>query len=335
MATKKAIDLNATMTTLMRNSKEAADSRFSGDDKFSRAAAIVATTPSGVGPKSVAVEARNAVSDMHHSIDTIWIPISLVRDNPRNARHFYDPVKISARAASIAKEGQMTPALACVDWENPGGYILIGGHYRKKALQQLGRTEIQVKLLPAKNNLDLYRLSYAENAEREDGTPLDNAFVWRGLMSNGELPTHEAIADALGIPRSTVTKTLKLLSLPPSVLDVLTETPDRFTLTAAYELTLFENLDTKALENLAKQIATGKLSTRDLTKLRNELPKPLSHRKIKEISRQYKILEDNQVVGHIKDWDSGKVVLEVIISESSKRQQLVEELRRRFGLDAL
>lgn len=335
MVKKHAVNVKDGMRALTKSAEIAADSRFGSDDKFTRAAAIVATTPSGVAHRDFAPGSVQAVGESTHANDTCWVPISKIRDNPRNARRFYDPAKVNERAASIAKEGQITAAPACLDWENPGGYILIGGHYRKKALLQLGRTEIQIKLLTATNNWDLYRLSYAENAERAEGTPLDDAVSWKELLTTGEFADVSKLSEALGVARSTVSKTLQLLDLPSSVLNVLTETPDRFGLTAAYTLTQMTNVDVSKLEDLARRIATGELTTRALDELRKDiLPMEPTTRKTKEISRQHKILVEGELVGHIKDWDSGKVVLEVTINEPAKRQQLVEELRHRFGLDA-
>ena len=57
-------------------------------------------------------------------------------------------------------------------------------------------------------------------------------------------------------------------------------------------------------------------------------------RKIKEISRQYKIRSDaGQLLGTIKEWDSGRVVLDVQVNDRGAREALVETLKARFGLE--
>jgi len=63
----------------------------------------------------------------------IKLPLDRVVDNPFNARQIYNHEVIKERAASIATHGQRVPALACEDWRRPGFYILIDGHYRKRA----------------------------------------------------------------------------------------------------------------------------------------------------------------------------------------------------------
>lgn len=332
MSSKKLkFDMTVRMNGLMEKSETITT------DRFAQAAQIVAHKPSGLTHRTPATE----ITGTSHSVspapgnDVIWALIKHVRDNPRNARKLYDPVKISQRAASIRQDGQMTPAPACLDWENPGRYILIGGHYRKKALLQNGATLIQIKLMPAKNNADLYRLSYVENDEREEGTPLDDALAWQEMKYLGEVSSDDEIAAIVKKPRTTVNKTLQILSLPPPVLDILKDTPDKFTLTAGYELTLMiPYFGPEDLQRFALQIASGDISTRELIRLKEEKKQPHSPRKPKEISRQHKILSNGAQVGTIKDWDSGKVVLEVTLLDPTERQRLVDELRIRFGSSA-
>ena len=327
--TKRKFDMSARAVGFMESADKSSDTRWA------KAEQIVSAKPSGLPPSAVPVlEKGNGLSSTVEmlALDVLSVEITKVRDNPRNARKLYDPAVVTQRATSIRLDGQMTPAPACLDWENPGSYILIGGHYRKKALLQNGATHIQIKLLPAKNNFDLYRLSYAENDERQSGTPLDDALSWQELQAAGEVGTQDEIAALVGKPRTTINKTLALLNLPPGILSVLKETPDKFTLTAGYELSLMTTgFSETELIAIAQKVAAGDFSTRDLTRLR-EARKTNTPRKQKEISRQHKIVMNGAHRGTIKDWDSGKVVMEVMLTDPAEREQLVSELRERFNL---
>lgn len=327
--TKRKFDMSARAVGFMESADKSSDSRWA------KAEQIVSAKPSGLPPSAVPVSEKgndlaSTVSIL--ALDVLSVEITKVRDNPRNARKLYDPAVVNQRATSIRLEGQMTPAPACLDWENPGSYILIGGHYRKKALLQNGATHIQIKLLPAKNNFDLYRLSYAENDERQSGTPLDDALSWQELQVAGEVGTQDDIAALVGKPRTTINKTLALLNLSPGILSVLKETPDKFTLTAGYELSLMTTgFSETELIAIAQKVAAGDFSTRDLNRLR-EARKTKTPRKQKEISRQHKIVMNGAHRGTIKDWDSGKVVMEVMLTDPAERERLVSELRERFNL---
>lgn len=332
----KRIDTRGSLGNLVARAQDSTESRFS------RAAQIMSANPQGlaVSQSQVAVEANpvdkplisNQEPDQANSVGgTVLVDIDLVSDNPYNARQIYDPEIIRERAESIAVNGQMTPAPACIDPENPGRYILLGGHYRKKGLLRANRTKIELKLLEVKNKLDLYRLSYMENDQREDGTALDDAMSWKKLLDDGVVKTQEEIASVTGKSRPVVVKTLALLELPASVMDILVEKPARFNLTAGYELVRIAKKSEPAAVDAAKKIVSDDgMSTRELTKVLERLDQP--SRKRKETSRQHKILRDGKELGAIKDFDSGRVMLDVKIDDSNERAQLVAMLRDRFGL---
>jgi ParB family chromosome partitioning protein len=339
MSSKGKINFKSGLASLTQMSESQASARFDGADRFEQAAAIVAQRPTGLAPAVPSADVkpsstgRSALTAPQVG-DILMLPIDSVRDNPRNARKLYSAEKIKERAASLAKNGQMQPAVACLDWENPGRYILIAGHYRKKGLLLLGRTEIQVKIVEARNHLDLWRLSFDENDQREQPTPLDHALAWRELLESGDIKTQDEIAEHVNVSRVNVTKTLRILTLPDSVLDIMRESPDKFGLAASYELTQIAQLtQLRHLEEIARKVAAETLSTRELAHLRDGLASPAPTRKTKEISRQHKILADGQQIGYIKDWDSGRVMLEVTIDDPVTREQFLDELKKRFGLN--
>lgn len=330
---KVKFDVAANATRLMETAEKSADSRWANAEKTvsELPTGLSVRTPATFVPPSPYVHPSTLGLGAEPARGTIRVEISKVRDNPRNARKVYVPEVIAERAASIRQHGQMTPAPACEDWENPGCYILIGGHYRKKALLHNQETHIELKLLPVTNNVELYLLSYVENAERASGTPLDDALAWKELLDSGDVSSQEQISSMVGKPRTTIGKTLALLSLSEAVLDVLKDAPDKFTLTAGYELsTMAGSFDEAELVSIAQRIAEGHISTRDLDDIKKQR-KNLAHRKPKEFSRQHKIVNATGVHGTIKDWDSGKILIELQVSDAAERERLVNELRMKFS----
>lgn len=308
-------------------------------DRFAVAERVTSSRPTGLSTPG----AHTPHSDQQRSDlvtrqvadgGTIMAPIKRVKDNPFNARRIYKESIVKERAASLAKDGQMQPAPACIDPDDSTSYILIGGHYRKRGLLLLGREDIELKLIHAPTRLDLYRLSFTENNDRTDGTPLDNALAWQLLLDEKVVNTDDEIANSIGLDRATVNKTRQILQLPLAVLEVLKGAPEKFTLTAAYELqTMINLMEPEGLVALAKQIASEEgLSTRELAAIKSRLKNP-PQRKTKETSRQHKIVIDGNLAGHIKEWDSGRVELDILISDQSERERVVLELRQRFGAD--
>jgi ParB family chromosome partitioning protein len=84
------------------------------------------------------------------------------------------------------------------------------------------------------------------------------------------------------------------------------------------------------LVGLIERILAEDLSTRQVAAIRAKLETG-ERRKRKETSRQYKIHQDGQLLGSLKEWDSGKVVLEVVLTDARERTALVASLRERFA----
>ena len=332
MATKLK-SLKAGMLAGMAAEKSRSDSL----DRFARAEAAITQHPNGLlqarlQEQMPAFSAESAESE--NSRPLVRILLTHLHDNPLNARRIYDPAVVQERAASIATHGQKTPGLAAPDPSRPRQYILIDGHYRKRALASAGKLEMECFVENDLSDLDFYRLSFMLNEQRSDQSALDNAIAWRQLLDEGKVQKEEDICELTGISAGTVNKTLALLRLPESVLSVMRERPNAIGIAAGYELTLYYKLAGEdRTRELAARIMTDGLSSREVESIRKQAQegKP---RKVKEISRQYKIRTDGgQLLGTIKEWDSGRVMLDVQLSDRSAREALLEALKARFGLD--
>lgn len=332
MATKLK-SLKAGMLAGMAAEKTRNDSM----DRFARAEAAISQHPNGLLQARLqeqipSFSAESAETESSRPL--IRILLTHLHDNPLNARRIYDPAVVQERAASIATHGQKTPGLAAPDPSRPGHYILIDGHYRKRALASAGKLEMECFVENDLSDLDFYRLSFMLNEQRSDQSALDNAIAWRQLLDEGKVQKEEDICELTGISAGTVNKTLALLRLPESVLGVMRERPNAIGIAAGYELTLYFKLAGEdRTRELATRIMTDGLSSREVESIRKHAQEGKS-RKVKEISRQYKIRTDGgQLLGTIKEWDSGRVMLDVQLSDRSAREALVEALKTRFGLD--
>ncbi|MEC5218644.1 ParB family chromosome partitioning protein [Actimicrobium sp. GrIS 1.19] len=261
------------------------------------------------------------------------VPIERTHDNPMNARSIYDPDVIKAMAASLATRGQLVPAAAIAHPTIAGDVILLDGQYRKRGLLAAGKSEIDVALQEVTSNLEMYRISFLMNEERNGQTTLDNALGWDKLLREGVVAEADGIAELTGISKSNVAKTLALLKLPAAAIDKIQEKPAKFGIAVGYELVQCAKvLNEQALLALMDRVVAEDISSRALESLRHKLTSD-SPRKKKEVSRQYKIYTAGQQVGFIKEWDSGKVTLEVNLPDQIDREALVASLKRRFTVD--
>ncbi|WP_454765655.1 ParB/RepB/Spo0J family partition protein [Cupriavidus campinensis] len=309
-------------------------------DRFARAEAAISQHPNGLlqttrperqAPQTFSAESAEVVESGR---TLIKVPLAQLHDNPFNARRIYDPAVVQERAASIATHGQKTPGLAAPDPTRAGHYILIDGHYRKRALASAGKLEMECFIESDLSDLDFYRLSFLLNEQRSDQSALDNAIAWRQLLDEGKVQKEEEICELTGMSAGTVNKTLALLKLPESVIGVMRERPSAIGIAAGYELTLYYKIAGEdRTRELATRIMNDGLSSREVESIRKQAQEGKS-RKIKEISRQYKIrTESGQLLGTIKEWDSGRVMLDVQLSDRNAREDLLEVLKARFGLD--
>jgi ParB family chromosome partitioning protein len=196
-----------------------------------------------------------------------------------------------------------------------------------------GKKEMDCLVQVVGDNLELYRRSFLINEQRNAQSPLDNAIAWRRLLDEKLLASADEIAESIGVSKANVAKTLSFLKIPEQALAKVREAPSKFGIAIGYEISrCAQVLSTEDLVELIDRIVREDLSSRQVEALRSKLESK-DLRKPKEVSRQYKLKSGSTQIGFIKEWDSGKVALEVKILDSRERETLVEELKRRFGVE--
>ena len=261
----------------------------------------------------------------------INLPIAAVRDHPRNARHLYDPARIDEMAASIARDGQVMPVIVMADSVVPGTWLLIEGRYRKRALLALGRETITAIAVDPLSDLEAYRLSLILNEERNQQTDLDNAISWKMLQDDGLFRSQDHIAEYLGITQSKVSKTLSLLELPTEVIAIMKTSPEQFGLRIGYELRqLARQMMPGDIEAVAEQVRDGKLTVAALEKLRFRAERPPVTR---ERSRAYSLKSGTLSVGTLRDFDDGRLKIDLSGISPEMRQKLIDAIQQTLATD--
>lgn len=318
------IDRKAAMRESLAEEGDHAESRLTVVDKRFAAAAAVDRASDHVPPTFSAESGTG---------NRIRVKIDLVDDNPYNPRQIYLPEKIKERAASIAAHGQQEAAKAAAHPEKPGRYALIDGGYRKRALLLLGKDEIDLELREIKSPLEFYTLGRLFNKERDDQTALDDALAWQLMVKTGLVASEEALVDVVGYSWPQINKCLALTKLPAPAIEKLREHPEKFGVAIGYELYQFSTFSAEdALMSLIARILAEDLSSREVEQIRKAAQNP-TRRAPKQTSRQYKFFRDESHVGYVKDWDNGRVTFEIRGLDEKARQDLVDDLRKRFGGD--
>lgn len=182
------------------------------------------------------------------------IPLKRLRANRFQPRREFDEGAIGELTASIRENGLLQP-LVVRRIEN--GYELVAGERRLRALRELG-WERAPALLRDLSDEAMLVLALVENLQREDLNPIEEASAFQQLI-DGFGFTQTQVAERLGRDRSTVSNTLRLLTLPGTVRELV----ESGRLTAGHARAVLSlGSEAEQLE-LAQEIAAGGLSVRE------------------------------------------------------------------------
>src|SRR3989344_798034 len=159
-----------------------------------------------------------------------WIDLDKIVSNPFQPRREFDEAQMQSLSDSIRQYGVLQ-ALVVTRKEKPkedGGlaveYELIAGERRLRASKLAGLSQVPVLIKVGDEGNDLMKLELAiiENIQREDLNPVDRARAFQRLIDEFGF-THTAIAKKVGKSREYVSNSVRLLALPPVILDALSQ----------------------------------------------------------------------------------------------------------------
>jgi ParB family chromosome partitioning protein len=182
------------------------------------------------------------------------VPVNAVGPNPKQPRTRFDDETISALAASIREVGILQPLV--VRRAGDGRYELIAGERRLRAAKAAGLASVPIVLRDSED-ADLLREALIENIHREDLNPIEQAEAFRALLDELGLKQEE-LADRVGVSRSHIANTIRLLALPLDVQQLLAD--DK--ITAGHARAVLSLGDKDAMSSLAVRIAAEDLSVR-------------------------------------------------------------------------
>jgi ParB family transcriptional regulator, chromosome partitioning protein len=181
------------------------------------------------------------------------LPTSSIKPNRFQPRGHFDEEALGALADSIREVGVLQPILVRpVD----DGYELIAGERRWRAARRVG-----LQMIPAlvRETDDATSVQHAlvENLHRDDLNALEEAAAYQQLIEDFGL-THEAVASQVGKSRASVTNSLRLLQLPPSIQKLVHESR----LNMGQARALLGTPDREFQEQLARRVVQDDLSVR-------------------------------------------------------------------------
>ena len=173
-------------------------------------------------------------------------------------RSNFDDEKLQELTASINNQGVLSPILVRELGLNE--YEVIAGERRLRASKMAKLTTIPC-LIDQKQDQDALISALIENLQREDLNPVEEARGLDRLKREFGL-TQDEVATSTGKARSTIANSLRLLSLPTKVLDMLSAGQIE-----KGHAKLLASLEPDKAEAAAANIVKNKLSVKDLSNL--------------------------------------------------------------------
>lgn len=194
------------------------------------------------------------------------LPLREIEPDPGQPRKTFDDETLAELSASIAEHGLLQPI--AVRPKPSGGYLIVAGERRWRASRMAGLTEAPV-IVKDVTDEQAMELALVENLQREDLDPVEEAAGIRELMTRCDL-TQEQAARKLGKSRSALANSLRLLSLPETVLELL---KSGF-ITIGHAKVILGLPTPELQEEAAQMIADNQLNVRQAEALCKKLAKP-------------------------------------------------------------
>ena len=184
------------------------------------------------------------------------IDLNKIKPGRFQPRSNFDDEKLEELTKSIKNQGVLSPILVRELGLNE--YEVIAGERRLRASKKAGLSSIPC-LVDQKQDQDALVSALIENLQREDLNPVEEARGLDRLKREFGL-TQDEVANSTGKARSTIANTLRILSLPSTVLEMLS----RGEIEKGHAK-LLASMEPKEAEETAKKIIKNKLSIKDLS----------------------------------------------------------------------
>jgi ParB family chromosome partitioning protein len=188
------------------------------------------------------------------STGLLEVPTGSIAPNPKQPRSRFDDETLAELAASIREVGILQPIVVR---RAARGYEVVTGERRLRAAKLAGMATVPVVLRDS-DDADLLREALIENIHREDLNPIELGEAFRQLLDELGLKQEE-LADRVGVSRSHIANTIRLLALPLEVQQLLTDEK----LSAGHARALLALGDADAITSLSLRVAAEDLSVRE------------------------------------------------------------------------
>ena len=147
------------------------------------------------------------------------ISISSIIPNKNQPRKIFEKNALEELKNSIKERGIIQPLIVRKSVDQNNKFELIAGERRWQAAQSAGLHEVPVVIIEA-DNLKSLEFAIIENVQREDLNAIEEAESYKNLIENFGYD-QEKVSKFIGKSRSHVSNSLRLLTLPDKIVDMI------------------------------------------------------------------------------------------------------------------
>jgi ParB family transcriptional regulator, chromosome partitioning protein len=247
------------------------------------------------------------------------VPVNAISPNPKQPRTNFDDEAIESLALSIREVGILQPIVVR---KAGGGFELIAGERRLRAARRAGLATVPVVVRDT-GDTDTLREALIENIHREDLGPIELAEAFRQLLEELGLKQEE-LAERIGLSRSHIANTIRLLQLPMDVQQLLTDGR----IQAGHARALLQLGEGEMQSSLALRVAAEDLSVRraeEIARRYAEGPSPTTAPQASPKVPEVDFSETNGSLGEIEEILSEQLATRVTIKMGRGRGQVMIE----------
>ena len=252
------------------------------------------------------------------------IEINKIVKNRFQPRKIFDENKLNELTNSIKERGVLQPIIVRKHYKDDGKFEIIAGERRFLAAQKAGLEEVPVVIT---NVDDLKSLEFAiiENVQRDDLNPLEEAQSYQRLIDEFSYD-HEKVSKFIGKSRSYITNSLRILTLPKEVLNLI----ETRKITAGHAKILV-GLDNA--EFVANKIHDKKLSVRqaeNLVKIFKTKKKSLKSRDVNVQTLENSLIEKIGLKVIISNGRNNKGSIKIEYKDLEQLNRIIEIIKSNY-----
>jgi ParB family chromosome partitioning protein len=244
--------------------------------------------------------------------------------NPYQPRKEFSQEAIESLSSSIKEKGILQPLIVRENKQGKG-YELIAGERRLRAAKSAGLKEVPI-IIQNLGDKEVLEVALVENILRENLSPLEEGEAYQKLIDDFS-HTQEKVAEIVGKSRSYIANTLRLLSLPEKVKDLI----NKGALSAGHarclvglenaeslaEKIVKENLNVRQVEELVaqqKELAKDEIKVEKKTKQKDKDVEAIENLLKKNLGLRIKISPNSQGGGKVVMQYSSIAELDMIVN---------------------